>query len=153
MKRTRKQSKTDSCREWRDMFHAAGMRMTKTRLAIYRALNTRDDHPTVQSLHEAIGKQYPRVSKFTVYRAMNAMEAAGLVRRIAVWKGCVRYDGELTAHAHFLCETCGRVMDVAGHDLARIAETLFELPGAVTKADLLLFGQGDECAARKAECS
>lgn len=152
MKRTRKQSKKDSCREWRDKFHAAGLRMTKTRLAIYRALNAWDDHPTVQSLHEAICKQYPRVSKFTVYRTMNSMEAAGMVRRVAVWKGCVRYDRELTAHAHFLCETCGRVMDVAGHDLARIAETLFDLPGVVSKADLLLFGQGAECAALEAGC-
>lgn len=151
--RGRAKEKTEDSCHWRGVFHAAGLRMSRMRLAILRALKSRCDHPTIQDLHVAVRQQYPRVSKFTVYRAMNAMEAAGLVRRIAVWKGCVRYDGELTAHAHFLCETCGRVMDVAGHDLARIAETLFELPGVVTKADLLLFGQGAECAARQAECS
>ncbi|NCC92478.1 MAG: transcriptional repressor, partial [Opitutae bacterium] len=113
--RGRAKEKTEDSCHWRGVFHAAGLRMSRMRLAILRALKSRCDHPTIQDLHVAVRQQYPRVSKFTVYRAMNAMEAAGLVRRIAVWKGCVRYDGELTAHAHFLCETCGRVMDVAGH--------------------------------------
>lgn len=140
---------TENTHHWRGGFHAAGLRVTRVRLAIYRALKSRRDHPTVQDLHVAVRKQYPRVSKFTVYRSMNAMEAAGLVRRIAVWKGCVRYDGELTAHAHFLCETCGRVMDVAGDGLTRVTDILSGLPGVVTKADLLLFGQGAECAAPK----
>jgi Fe2+ or Zn2+ uptake regulation protein len=126
--------------------------MTRTRLAIYRALKSRCDHPTIQDLHEAVSKQYPRVSKFTVYRSMNAMEAAGMVRRIAVWKGHVRYDGDLSAHAHFLCEICGRVRDVTGHDLARVTDILSDLPGVVTKADLLLFGQGAECAAQESGC-
>jgi len=142
------EQKTEGTRHWRHLFHAAGMRMTRTRLDILRVLQDRHDHPTIQKLFEVVRARFPRLSKFTIYRAMNAMEAAGMVRRIGVWKGSVRYDGNLSSHAHFLCIKCGRIVDVAGTKWEEVTQHLLPLSNNVLKYDLLLHGVVVECAAQ-----
>ena len=64
-------------------FHKAGMRLTRQRLAIFRELRGRYDHPDVDTLFRAVKPRIPQISLFTVYRTMNALEAAGMVWRVA----------------------------------------------------------------------
>ena len=108
--------------ELRAAFHRSKMRLTRQRLAIYRELTGRYDHPDVDTLFRAVKPRIPQISLFTVYRTMNALEGAGMVRRVATIKGHARYDGNAETHAHFLCETCGKIDDVdtqgACHGLA-----------------------------------
>ena len=127
-------------------FHRAGMRLTRQRLAIYRELEGRCDHPDVEHLFKAVRPRIPQISLFTVYRTMNALEAAGMVRRVATWKGHARYDGNVEAHAHFLCEKCGRIDDVdthgACHEMPELARKC--VTGRVHRVDMMIVG---ECAA------
>jgi Fur family transcriptional regulator, peroxide stress response regulator len=94
--------------ELRAAFHRSKMRLTRQRLAIYRELAGRYDHPDVDTLFRAVKPKVPQISLFTVYRTMNALEGAGMVWRVATFKGHARYDGDVETHAHFLCETCGK---------------------------------------------
>ena len=128
-------------------FHAAGMRMTRQRLAIYRELERRFDHPDVEHLFKAVKPRIPQISLFTVYRTMNALESAGMVWRVATFKGHARYDGNVEAHSHFLCETCGRIADVAG-DAGRIG-VLAGMPGTVRRVDVMLSGECAACVAAR----
>lgn len=134
-------------------FHAAGMRMTRQRLAIYRELERRFDHPDVEHLFKAVKPRIPQISLFTVYRTMNALESAGMVRRVATWKGHARYDGNVMTHAHFLCETCGKIDDMAGAGPDAVG-VLTGLPGAtVRRVDVMLSGECAACAAEHAAVS
>ena len=65
--------------DFRSLFHAAGLRLTRQRLAIYRELSSRGDHPDVDHIYKAVRPIVPKISLFTVYRTMNVMEASGLI--------------------------------------------------------------------------
>ena len=132
--------------ELRNAFHAAGMRLTRQRLAIFRELESRYDHPDVEHLFHAVKPRIPQISLFTVYRTMNALESAGMVWRVATWKGHARYDANVETHAHFLCETCGRIDDVQG-EAAGCPETVIAgLKGTARRVDLMIRGECEACS-------
>jgi len=131
-------------------FHSSGLRLTRQRLAIYRELTGRYDHPDVDMLYQAVRKRVPRISLFTVYRTVNAMETAGLIRRVATWKGHARYDGNIRTHAHFLCETCGKIEDMDISDVSDLCRRVEAETGlTVRRVDLIFHGEETECAAKE----
>ena len=132
----------------RAAFNDAGLRLTKQRYAIYRELVGRTDHPDVDTLYRAVKPKIPKMSLFTVYRTMNALENAGMVWRVATWKGYARYDGNVEAHTHFLCETCGRLDDVEG-DLERVLAPDASFRGVVNRVAVTMSGECEECVAKR----
>lgn len=135
--------------ELRNAFHSSGLRLTRQRLAIYRELESRFDHPDVDHLFRAVQPRIPQISLFTVYRTMNALESAGMVLRVATWKGHARYDANVAIHAHFLCETCGKIDDVAGAGDAAPMAMLTGFQGTVRYVDVMLRGECNTCAAAR----
>ena len=139
-------------RELRGVFHAAGLRLTKQRLTIYRELESCPDHPDVDYLFRAVRRIVPKISLFTVYRTMNALESAGMVWRVATCKGHARYDGNVEAHAHFLCEKCGRIDDVdthgACHQMPELARKC--VSGSVHRVAMMIVGECADCLAAPA---
>ena len=121
-------------------FHAAGMR-----LAIYRELESRYDHPDVERLFKAVKPRVPRISLFTVYRTMNALESAGMIWRVATWRGHARYDANVDVHAHFLCEKCGRIDDVEAGAVSMPASPLAETGAAVRRVEVMMTGTCAVC--------
>ena len=136
-------------REWRQMFHAAGLRLTKQRLAIYRELETNKNHPDVDTIFRAVRPAIPKISLFTVYRTMNMMEEAGLAWRITTWKSHARYGTSKERQiAHFLCEKCGRIDNVELDGLGTLRRSAENTLGAITGMDLIFRGTGKCCASR-----
>ncbi len=129
----------------RGAFHAAGMRLTRQRTAIYHELTGRYDHPDVDMIYKAVKPQIPQISLFTVYRTVNALEAAGMVRRVVTWKGHARYDGNVETHAHFLCETCGRIVDVDAGDVSDLCQRVAGTTGKIHRVDVMFYGEGPIC--------
>ena len=141
-KRVKRAAKKSALRE---AFHEAGMRLTRQRLAIYRELVGRYDHPDVETLYKAVKPRIPQISLFTVYRTMNAMENAGMVWRVATWKGHARYDGNVRTHAHFLCETCGKLVDLE-EGFGGPLQAFPGLKGRVDRIEVKLPGECEDCA-------
>ncbi len=132
----------------RAAFHAAGMRLTRQRTAIYRELASRCDHPDVDHLFRAVKPRIPKMSLFTVYRTVNALESAGMVLRVATWKGHARYDAAVEAHGHFLCETCGGIDDVETEGCGDLlAHAIHCVKGTARRVDVMITGECEVCAA------
>ncbi len=104
--------------EPRDLFHANGLRCTRQRELIYRALVSTDAHPTAEELLGLVVRAgEPGLSLATVYNTLEAFTARGLARRLPSHSGngpC-RYDADVTQHVHITTDD-GRVLDVP-HDL------------------------------------
>ena len=136
----------------RRTFNAAGLRLTRQRLVICRELANRCDHPDVERLYRAVKPRLRRISLFTVYRTMNALESAGMAWRVATCKGHSRYDGNVEAHAHFLCEKCGRIDDVdtqgACHEMPELARKCVK--GSVHRVEMMIVGECADCLAAPA---
>ena len=129
----------------RAAFHAAGMRMTRQRLAIYRELESRYDHPDVERLYRAVKPRIPRISLFTVYRTMNALESAGMIWRVTTWRGHARYDANVDVHAHFLCEQCGRIDDVEAGAIRMPETPLADTGAAINRIEVMMTGMCAAC--------
>ena len=138
-------------RKLRAAFNAVGLRMTRQRLITYRELAGRFDHPDVECIYQAVKPRVPKISLFTVYRTLNVFESVGLARRVATWKGHARYDANVEAHAHFLCETCGRICNVETGDTSALCNLVAGEAGKIRHVSVMFYGEGPACAALHAK--
>src|SRR5215208_4256001 len=90
----------------------AGYRVTPQRLVIHRTLVELHRPVGADELLDAVGDRLPNVSLPTVYSALEALEDAGLVRRVSAGQGRALYDSRPADHHHLVCRRCGAVEDL-----------------------------------------
>jgi Fur family ferric uptake transcriptional regulator len=91
---------------------AAGYRVTPQRLVIHGTLVHLGRHVGAEELLDAVQGRLPNVSLPTVYSALDALEDAGLVRRVAAARGAALFDAGPAGHHHLVCRRCGAVADL-----------------------------------------
>lgn len=89
-----------------------GQNYSKKRQAIYDLLLSTKTHPTADWIYSSLKPVYPDLSLGTVYRNVKLLESTGMVQSVAVVNGCERYDAQTEPHSHFVCNNCGKVIDV-----------------------------------------
>lgn len=93
-------------------FREHGLKPTPQRLGIYRALLRTKEHPSPEGVYRAVRASLPALSLGTIYKALDALEAAGLVEQVSRVGDTKRYDANLDPHHHLVCTRCRRVIDV-----------------------------------------
>jgi len=78
---------------------------------IFGYLKSVKNHPTAEIVYNNVKKRLPTISQGTVYRVLNNFKAVGQIQAIDT-KDNVHYDADISDHAHFICEKCGKVYDV-----------------------------------------
>ncbi|WP_165070196.1 Fur family transcriptional regulator [Paludisphaera rhizosphaerae] len=98
----------------RDALEAAGLRPTPQRLAVYDQLAAMPSHPTAEQVFQAVRPRLPRISLATVYKALEALVAVGVVDRLGAESaaGSARYDARGDRHYHFRCIRTGAIHDL-----------------------------------------
>ncbi len=86
-------------------------RYSKKREAILEVIRSTDIHPSADWVYQQIKPRYPDLSLGTVYRNLTAFRQEGIISSIGVVNGQERFDGEVRAHTHFICQACGKVED------------------------------------------
>lgn len=76
-------------------------------------------HPSADWVYQQLRPQYPGLSLGTVYRNLNQLCGQGAIRRVGTVNGQERYDGEMSPHSHFICDHCGAILDLPGHQPGR----------------------------------
>ena len=79
---------------------------------IMETLRTMNCHASAGMVYEEINKQYPTISKATVYRVLTEAAEAGELLRLHFAETDDRFDITLPPHAHIACRCCGAVQDV-----------------------------------------
>ena len=87
----------------------AGLRATKQRIALVRALAASSAPRSVEALVEAGKRSFDTA---TAYRMLDAFQEAGLARRIELAQGRALYEYANGHHHHAVCTVCGRIKDV-----------------------------------------
>ena len=92
---------------------AAGLRVTAARVALLGAVRD-GDHLGVEALATRVRDRIGHISLQAVYDALDALTAAGLIRRIEPAGSPARFEGRIgDNHHHLVCRSCGTVTDVA----------------------------------------
>jgi Fe2+ or Zn2+ uptake regulation protein len=90
----------------------AGLRVTAARVALLETVRG-GDHLGVEAITSGVRDRIGHVSMQAVYDALNALTAAGLVRRIEPAGSPARFEGRVSDnHHHVVCRSCGAVADV-----------------------------------------
>lgn len=87
-------------------------RYSKKREAILSLLRTTNSHPSAEWIHLQIKQQYPDISLGTVYRNLSQFKEQGDIICVATVNGVERFDANVEPHVHFICQSCGRVLDL-----------------------------------------
>ncbi|MCS7239954.1 MAG: transcriptional repressor [Candidatus Bipolaricaulota bacterium] len=93
-----------------DFLKKEGLNVTRSRLAVLRALSGLPRHFEAIDLWAAL---HPRVSPATIYRTLGLLERAGLVRKVELGEAHVHYERAFGRedHGHLVCRVCGRVWE------------------------------------------
>ncbi len=98
--------------EYADALKSAGLRVTRPRMAVMHAVE-HHPHADTEDIIAAARDRQPDISRQTVYDALNALTATGLVRRIQPAGHLARYEARVgDNHHHIVCRSCGVVADV-----------------------------------------
>jgi Fe2+ or Zn2+ uptake regulation protein len=87
-------------------------RNTLQRQIILNAMAKLQTHPTIDEVYVEIQKEYPSISKTTVYRNLRQLARKGSIREVSLPDGLERYDAHTHKHHHFNCKKCGGIFDI-----------------------------------------
>ena len=122
-------------------------RDTAQRRAVLEVLRRADDHPTAAELHTRVRESLPGVGAATVYRALRLLVESDLARELRLGdEAMLRYDANTRAHAHLVCDGCGRVVDVAAALTRGVVAGVAGATGfEITGHDVRLHGRCPDC--------
>jgi len=99
------------------------LKHSKQRDSIIEFLSTRKDHPTADVVYMNVRQAFPNISLGTVYRNLTLLADIGEIARLRLGDGIDHFDYNAAPHYHFICSSCGSVIDLDMSDISSITET------------------------------
>ena len=121
-------------------------RFTSQKIAVLEYLKKVKNHPAAEIIFQEVKKTLPRITLATVYRNLNELAKEGWIQEIPAKAS--RFDGDISAHSHFICERCGNILDIFGQ--CRLIKKL-KLPplatkvGKINKQQIYFYGYCKKC--------
>ena len=126
-------------------------RNSKKRQSVYDALCAARSHPSAEQLYSLLKPQMPELSLGTVYRNLGVLLEEGRIISVGRVDGEERYDADTSSHPHFICASCGCVLDLpANTDLegyCRAVEAFTQ--GKVFSCSVSFCGLCKDCETRQ----
>lgn len=131
-----------------EQFRARGFKITPQRAGILNLMVESGRHWSAEEVFQSLRREYPMISRTTVYRNLESLVAEGLLARLQHANRAVLYDANLDQHHHFFCLACGAIVDLY---LNRIDYEIDSartdvLPSSVLRPELQLHGLCKGCS-------
>jgi Fur family peroxide stress response transcriptional regulator len=122
-------------------------RLTKQRREVFEVLTAQRDHPTATEVFMRVKEKVPGISLATVYNCLETLTHSGLVKQVNLDRSPSRYCPNLEDHAHFHCEACGHISDIAIQEPLAL-EAALALPAGtqVHRTEIAIRGLCPTCA-------
>ncbi len=124
-------------------------RSGSARRAVVELLGRQGCCLSAQELHERLRTAGPPVGIASVYRALEGLDALGLVQRVDLGDGISRFeptDAGGDHHHHLVCDDCGKVEPFEDSTLEAAIERVADGRGyAVAAHDVVLRGACEDC--------
>ncbi len=89
-----------------------GVRPSAQRLAIAGYVLSTEDHPTADQVWQRVKRDFPMVSRATVYNTLQLFTEKGLLRQLVIAEGSVVFDPKIEPHHHFVDDDTGAIEDI-----------------------------------------
>src|SRR3989344_4341137 len=86
-------------------------RQTIQKSIVLNFLRSVKTHPTAEMVYKAVKKKLPQISLGTEYRNLENFANKGIILKITAGNQA-RYDGDISDHGHFICQSCGKIDDI-----------------------------------------
>ncbi len=140
-----------SVQEVLELVRERGGRATSSRRILLEVLFCAQDHLSVEQLASAVQERAPDVHVSTVYRNLEDLQRLGVVAHSHLGHGPATYQLASQAHAHFICEECGRRFEASDDlftGLARAAKA--RLGFSIDPHHFAIQGRCADCLSKKA---
>jgi Fur family transcriptional regulator, ferric uptake regulator len=107
-----------------ELLRAKGGRATSSRRILLETLFETQEHLTAEELAEAVQSRAPDVHISTVYRNLDELQRLGVVMHSHLGHGPATYQLAANAHAHFICEECGAMVEAPVELFTNLAKTV-----------------------------
>lgn len=122
------------------------LKYSRQRESIKTSLMARHDHPTADALYMSIREEFPNISLGTVYRNLNLLVELGEIRKLTCGDGADHFDADTSPHYHFVCRSCGQVIDLTMDTMADInAIAQQHCCGQVDSHAIFFYGTCNDC--------
>ncbi len=124
---------------------------SRKREAILNAIKSTSIHPTAEWVYQTLKPVYPDLSLGTVYRNLAQFKNDGVIVSVGTVNGQERFDGNTEPHTHFICSSCGAVIDISGEFVPSAVKDAIakEYCVRVDSTDVQFHGLCSECLKRR----
>ena len=131
---------------------AAGYRRGGARQAVLELLDSQPCGRSAVEIEDALrrrGAAARRVSRASIYRILEQLEALGLVARLEVGQGVVRFEAAREGsghHHHLICDVCGTLTPFTDPELERAIDRVSRRVALrVSEHEVVLHGACSDC--------
>lgn len=131
-----------------EYLQSRGKRITQPRRIIVQEVFRRHEHFNADELCDQLTKANRDVSRPTVYRTLNDLEEAGLLRKIPLaGRRVYEHDYGYPQHDHLYCEKCHKLIEFQSDELLDLRDKVAKSADfRATGHRLIITGVCDECA-------
>ena len=122
------------------------MNKSRQRDAIVNYIMTYHNHPTADTIYNAIKKDFPNISLGTVYRNLTLLTELGTIKKLSCGGISEHFDGDTTPHNHFICNQCGNITDLDMENIDFINELASKhFDGEISGHNIYFYGLCCSC--------
>ncbi len=126
----------------------AGSKRSSKREFILNVFLRHEGHLSADDLVELIRREDSRISRATVYRALQWMVEAGIARKVDFGEGRFRFEHSYRhpRHFHLICQTCNRSSEFLSSDIEGLLEEIAAARNFSARQSVLqIYGTCEEC--------
>ncbi len=110
---------------FREKLKEKGLKITPQRIAIYEAVVKLKNHPTAENIIDYIKTNHPNISVGTVYKVLESLVEASLLKKVKNERDVMRYDAILHKHHHLYCSETDKIADFEDPELDQLIAGYF----------------------------
>jgi Fur family ferric uptake transcriptional regulator len=109
-----------------DGLRPAGSKRSSKRELILNVFLRSEGHLSADDLVELIRREDRRISRATIYRALQWMVEAGIARKVDFGEGRLRFEHSYRhpRHFHLICQNCNRSFEFLSSDIEGLVEEI-----------------------------
>jgi Fe2+ or Zn2+ uptake regulation protein len=138
-------SSTNLMQTLEERLHQAGLKATQPRLLVLRLLEELGGHRTIEELLKELQVRQTPLPRASVYNVISTLVGRGLVMLADAGPGPALYEVSLNWHHHFVCVSCGQIIDipcVVGEKPCLLPDWV---PGTIEETQIIFRGHCTDC--------